>query len=110
MIVIISSHVYSGKKKRSLMNYMTYVCDNTKGYDDANGTFKGEEVLLPRIPIIPTICCLNLNDFIHSNKSQGQSFNVCVMNLENVCFSHDYSIMSGMFTGRKTICFIYVRA
>jgi hypothetical protein len=63
-----------------------------------NGKFKGEDVLLPRIPMIPTdmpfefkrlqfpmrLAC---NDQLPSTKHKG-SLQVCGLNLENPCFSH----------------------
>ena len=61
------------------------------------GKFKGEDVLIPRIPLRPTDFAF---DFRHVqfpvrlaftmtiNKSQGQSLEVCGINLELPCFLH----------------------
>ncbi|GFT09254.1 ATP-dependent DNA helicase PIF1 [Trichonephila clavipes] len=61
------------------------------------GKFKGEDVLLPRIPMIPTDMPFEFKRLQFSvrlafamtiNKAQGQSLQVCGLNLENPCFSH----------------------
>ncbi|XP_008185584.1 uncharacterized protein LOC103310122 [Acyrthosiphon pisum] len=61
------------------------------------GNFKGEEVLIPRIPIIPTDIPFQVKRIqfpvrlafaMTINKSQGQSLEVCGINLEFPCFSH----------------------
>ncbi|XP_008187231.1 uncharacterized protein LOC103310509 [Acyrthosiphon pisum] len=59
------------------------------------GNFKGEEVLIPRIPIIPTDITFQFKRIqfpvqlafaMTINKSQGQSLEVCGINLEFSCF------------------------
>jgi hypothetical protein len=61
-----------------------------------NGKFKEEDVLLPRIPMIPTDMPfefkrlqfpMRLAFAMTINKAQGQSLQVCGLNLENPCFS-----------------------
>ncbi|GFT18965.1 ATP-dependent DNA helicase, partial [Trichonephila clavipes] len=61
------------------------------------GKFKGEYVLLPRIPMIPTDMPFEFKRLqfpvrlafaMTINKAQGQSLQVCGLNLENPCFSH----------------------
>jgi len=61
------------------------------------GKFKGEEVLIPRIPIIPTDLPFQFKQIqfpvrlafaMTINKWQGQSLKVCGINLEFSCFSH----------------------
>lgn len=61
------------------------------------GKFKDEEVLIPRIPMIPTDMPfefkriqfpIRLAFAMTINKSQGQSLTICGLNLENACFSH----------------------
>ncbi|GFX05203.1 ATP-dependent DNA helicase [Trichonephila clavipes] len=61
------------------------------------GKFKGEDVLLPRIPMIPTDMPFEFKRLqfpvrlafaMTNNKAQGQSLQVCGLNLENPCFSH----------------------
>lgn len=61
------------------------------------GKFKSEEVLIPRISMIPTDMPfefkriqfpIRLAFAMTINKSQGQSLSVCGLNLENQCFSH----------------------
>jgi hypothetical protein len=58
-----------------------------------NGKFRGENKLLPRIPIIPTMCQYNLNAFNFQldwtiNKSQGQKMSVCGLILSTSYFSY----------------------
>ncbi|CAG9839206.1 unnamed protein product [Diabrotica balteata] len=57
------------------------------------GKFKGKEVLIPRIPMIPTDMPfefkrlqfpIRLAFAMTINKSQGQSFKVCSLNLEQI--------------------------
>ncbi|KAL4153788.1 hypothetical protein QTP88_001621 [Uroleucon formosanum] len=61
------------------------------------GKYKGEYVLIPCIPMIPTDVPFEFKRLqfpvrlafaMTINKSQGQSLSVCGINLENPCFSH----------------------
>lgn len=61
------------------------------------GKYKGEDVLLPRIPMIPTDLPFDFKRLqfpvrlaftMTINKAQGQSLQVCGLNLTNPCFSH----------------------
>jgi ATP-dependent DNA helicase PIF1 len=62
-----------------------------------NGKFRGENILLPRISIIPTdvpiqFKCLQFPNRLAFamtiNKSQGQTMSVCRLDLSTSCFSH----------------------
>lgn len=62
-----------------------------------NGKFRGEIVLLPRIPIIPTDVPIQFKRLqfpirlafaMTINKSQGQTMSVCGLDLSTSCFSH----------------------
>ena len=62
-----------------------------------NGKFKGEDVLLARIRMIPTDMPFEMKRLqfpvrlafaMTINNAQGQSLEVCGLNLENPCFSH----------------------
>ncbi|XP_055590092.1 ATP-dependent DNA helicase PIF1-like [Uranotaenia lowii] len=62
-----------------------------------NGKFKGADVPLPRIPMIPTDLPFDFKRLqfpvrlafaMTINKSQGQSLEVCGVDLEPPCFSH----------------------
>jgi len=75
-----------------------------------NGKFKGKDILLQRIPMIPTAMlfefkCLQfairLAFSMTINKAQGQSLQVCGLNLKNLCFSHG-QLYGGMLTCQKT--------
>ena len=61
------------------------------------GPFKGEHVLIPRIPMIPTDMPfqfkrlqfpIRLAFAITINKAQGQSLELCGLDLDTDCFSH----------------------
>ncbi|VDN00534.1 unnamed protein product [Onchocerca ochengi] len=61
------------------------------------GPFKGEDVLIPRIPVIPTDTPfqfkrlrfpIRLMFAFTINKAQGQSLELCCLNLKTDCFSH----------------------
>ncbi|GFV41447.1 ATP-dependent DNA helicase [Trichonephila clavipes] len=80
------------------------------------GKFKGEDVLLPRIPMIPTDMPFEFKRLqfpvrlafaMTINKAQGQSLQVCGLNLENPCFSHGQ--LYGLLTCRKPSGFIRLR-
>lgn len=77
------------------------------------GKYKGTDVLLPRIPMITTDMPfafkrlqfpLRLAFAMTINKSQGQSLQVCGLNLAN-----PWTTLCCMFTRRKTFRFIYLR-
>jgi len=80
------------------------------------GKYKREDVLIPRIPMTLTdlpfdFKCLHFPvrlDFAMTiNKSQGQSLEVCGINLEFLCFSHGH--IRGVFARRKPVIFVYLR-
>ncbi|XP_017461789.1 PREDICTED: uncharacterized protein LOC108355126 [Rhagoletis zephyria] len=61
-----------------------------------NGKFKGDEVLLPRIPMIPVDVPFEFKRLqfpvrlafaMSINKAQGQTLKECGLNLKNPCFS-----------------------
>jgi ATP-dependent DNA helicase PIF1 len=57
-----------------------------------NGKFKEKDVLLPRIPMIPTDMPFDFKRLQFPVrlviKAQEQSLQVCELNLESPCFSH----------------------
>lgn len=62
-----------------------------------SGNFKDENVLIPRIPMIPTDMPFEFKRLqfpvrlafaMSINKAQGQSLKICGINLESPCFSH----------------------
>lgn len=79
------------------------------------GKFEGEEVLIPRIPMIPTDLPfefkrlqfpIRLAFAMTINKSQGQSLKVCGLNLENQCFSHGQLYVACSRVGRPSALFV----
>jgi ATP-dependent DNA helicase PIF1 len=80
-------------KRIKLINF----CDNVVEATILTGPFKGEDVLIPRIPMIPTDMPFQFKRLqfqirvafaITINKAQGQSFELCVLDLHTDCFSH----------------------
>ncbi|XP_026463605.1 uncharacterized protein LOC113380822 [Ctenocephalides felis] len=80
------------------------------------GKFKGEEVLIPRIPMIPTDLPfefkriqfpIRLAFAMTINKSQGQSLKVCGLNLEHSCFSHGQLYVACSRVGKPSALFVF---
>ncbi|GFY20393.1 ATP-dependent DNA helicase [Trichonephila clavipes] len=80
------------------------------------GKFKGEDVLLPRIPMIPTDVPFEfirlqfperLAFAMTINKAQGQSLQVCGLNLKNPCFSHGQLYVACSRVGKPSDLFVY---
>ncbi|GBP20086.1 ATP-dependent DNA helicase PIF1 [Eumeta japonica] len=80
------------------------------------GKYKGEDVLIPRIPLIPNDMSFDFKRLqfpvrlafaMSINKSQGQSLSVCGINLENSCFSHGQLYVACSRVGIPTTLFIY---
>jgi ATP-dependent DNA helicase PIF1 len=81
------------------------------------GKYKGEDVLLiPRIPMVPTDLPFDFKRLqfpvrlafaMTINKSQGQSLQVCGINLEFLCFAHGQLFVACSRVGKPTSLFIY---
>ncbi|XP_036345359.1 uncharacterized protein LOC118754555 [Rhagoletis pomonella] len=80
------------------------------------GKFESEEVLIPRIPMIPTDIPfefkriqfpIRLAFAMTINKSQGQSLSVCGLNLENECFSHGQLYVACSRVGKPSALFVF---
>lgn len=80
------------------------------------GKYKGENVLLPRIPLIPTDMPfefkrlqfpIKLAFAMTINKAQGQSFQVCGLNLESPCFSHGQLYVACSRVGKPSDLYVY---
>ncbi|XP_065172041.1 ATP-dependent DNA helicase pif1-like [Atheta coriaria] len=80
------------------------------------GKYKGEDVLIPRIPLIPNDMPFNFKRLqfpvrlafaMSINKSQGQSLSVCGINLENPCFTHGQLYVACSRVGNPSTLFIY---
>lgn len=79
------------------------------------GKGKGEVVLIPRIPMIPTDMPfqfkrlqypVRLSFAISINKAQGQTLKVCGLNLEQMCFSHGQLYVGCLRVGTPNSLFI----
>ena len=80
------------------------------------GPFKGEDVLLPRIPMIPTDMSFQFNRLqfpirltfaITINKAQGQSLELCGLYLHTDCFSHGHLYVACSRVANPDNLFIY---
>ncbi|XP_017461157.1 PREDICTED: uncharacterized protein LOC108354487 [Rhagoletis zephyria] len=81
-----------------------------------NGKFKGDEVLLPRIPMIPVDVPFEFKRLqfpvrlafaMSINKAQGQTLKVCGLNLKNPCFSHGQLYVACSRVGKPSNLFVY---
>ncbi|XP_052740613.1 uncharacterized protein LOC128198563 [Bicyclus anynana] len=82
------------------------------------GKSKGEVVLIPRIPMIPTDMPfefkrlqypVRLSFAMSINKAQGQTLHVCGVNLEEHCFSHGQLYVACSRVGTPSRLFIYAQ-
>ncbi|GFW74313.1 ATP-dependent DNA helicase [Trichonephila clavipes] len=80
------------------------------------GPFKGEDVLIPRIPMIPTDTPfkfkrlqfpIQLAFAITINKAQGQSLELCGLDLSVDCFSHGQLYVACSRFGKPDSLYIY---
>lgn len=78
--------------------------------------FRGEDVLLPRIPMIPSDMPFDFKRLqfpvrlafaMTINKAQGQSLQVCGLNLQNPCFSHGQLYVACSRVGKPADLFVY---
>lgn len=81
-----------------------------------NGKYSGEDVLIPRIPMIPSDMPFEFKRLqfpvrlafaITINKSQGQTLSICGIDLEYPCFSHGQLYVSCSRVGKPSVLFIY---
>jgi ATP-dependent DNA helicase PIF1 len=82
-----------------------------------NGKMKGNDVLLPRIPMIPTDMPfefkllqfpVRLNFAIIINKAQGQLQQVCGLSFEHSYFLHGQLCVSCSYVRKPFDLFVYV--
>jgi ATP-dependent DNA helicase PIF1 len=80
------------------------------------GKYKGQDVLIPRIPMIPTDLPFDFKRLqfpvrlafaMAINKSQGQSLEVCGINLEFPCFAHGQLYVACSRVGKPSSLYIY---
>ncbi|XP_050065320.1 ATP-dependent DNA helicase pif1-like [Aphis gossypii] len=74
-----------------------------------NGKCRGENILIPRIPIIPTKCIqfpIRLAFAMTINKSQGQTMSVCGLDLRTPCFSHGQLYVACSRVGKPSSLFV----
>lgn len=90
--------------------------DNVVHAKILNGTFIGEEVLIPRIPMIPTDLPfdfkriqfpLRLAFTMTINKAKGQTLSACGLDLETDCFSHGQLYVACSRVGKPSALHIY---
>ncbi|GFS98753.1 ATP-dependent DNA helicase [Trichonephila clavipes] len=80
------------------------------------GPFKGEDVLIPRIPMIPTDTPFKFKRLqfpillafaITINKAHGQSLELCGLDLSVDCFSHGQLYVACSIVGKPDSLYIY---
>lgn len=80
------------------------------------GPSKGEDILIPRIPMIPTDMPfqfkrvqfpIRLAFAITINKAQGQSLELCGLDLGTDCFSHGQLYVACSRVGKPENLYIY---
>lgn len=81
-----------------------------------SGKYKGEDVLIPRIPMISNDLPFDFKRLqfpvrlafaMTINKAQGQSLEICGINLEYPCFSHGQLYVACSRIGKPSALFIY---
>lgn len=81
-----------------------------------SGKFKNEDILIPRIPMIPQDLPFEFKRLqfpvrlafaITINKSQGQTLEICGINLEYPIFSHGQLYVACSRVGKPSALFIY---
>ncbi|UYV73324.1 hypothetical protein LAZ67_10002721 [Cordylochernes scorpioides] len=81
-----------------------------------NGKFKGQDVLLTRIPLFPPDLPFEFKRLqfhvrtafsMNINKAQGQSLKVCGLNLEVPCFSHGQLYVASSRVGNPSNLYVY---
>jgi len=81
-----------------------------------NNKYKGEDVLIPRIPMIPSDLPFTFKRLqfpvrlafaMTINKAQGQSLQVAGLNLENPCFSHGQLYVACSRVGTPRSLYVY---
>ena len=83
-----------------------------------NSKSKGEDVLIPHFPVTPTDMPsefkllqfpVRLAFSMTINKAQGQSLQVCGLNLENPCFAHGQLYVACSRVANPTKLFIFAQ-
>lgn len=83
-----------------------------------NGKFRGENILIPRIPIIPTDVPIQFKRIqfpirlafaMTINKSQGQTMSVCGLDLRTPCFSHGQLYVACSRVGKPSSLFVVAK-
>jgi ATP-dependent exoDNAse (exonuclease V) alpha subunit len=83
-----------------------------------NGKFEGENILVPRIPIIPTDMPIEFKRLqfpirlafaMTINKSQGQTLSVCGLDLSTQCFSHGQLYVACSRVGKPSSLFVLAK-
>ncbi|XP_015185694.1 PREDICTED: ATP-dependent DNA helicase PIF1-like [Polistes dominula] len=82
------------------------------------GKFRGENILIPRIPIIPTDVPIQFKRIqfpirlafaMTINKSQGQTMSVCGLDLSTPCFSHGQLYVACSRVGKPSSLFVLAK-
>ncbi|XP_054091709.1 ATP-dependent DNA helicase PIF1-like [Zeugodacus cucurbitae] len=115
-VVIMLRNLHAPKVCNGTRLIVTKLMDSLIVARILKGPFKEEECLLPRIPLTSTDLPfqfirlqfpVKLAFAMTINKSQGQSLEVCGINLEMSCFSHGQLYVACSRVGKPSSLFIY---
>lgn len=83
-----------------------------------NGKYRGENILLPRIPIVPTDVPIQFKRHqfpitlafaMTINKAQGQTMSVCGLDLSTPCFSHGQLYVACSRVGKPSSLYVIAK-
>uniref|UniRef100_A0AAG5DC45 DNA helicase Pif1-like 2B domain-containing protein n=1 Tax=Anopheles atroparvus TaxID=41427 RepID=A0AAG5DC45_ANOAO len=115
-VIIMLRNLHAPKLCNGTRLIITQLSNNVIVARILKGTYKGAECLIPRIPMgsndMPfhfkrVQFPVKLAFAMTINKSQGQSLEVCGINLEMPCFSHGQLYVACSRVGKPTSLYIY---
>lgn len=115
-VIIMLRNLHAPKLCNGTRLIVTKLMNNVIVARILKGPFKGEECLIPRIPLTSTDLPFQFKRIqfpvklafaMTINKSQGQSLEVCGINLEMSCFSHGQLYVACSRVGKPSSLFIY---
>lgn len=115
-VIIMLRNLHAPKLCNGTRLIVTKLLNNVIVAKILKGAYKGEECLIPRIPLTSTDLAFQFKRLqfpvrlafaMTINKSQGQSLEVCGINLEMPCFSHGQLYVACSRVGKPSSLFIY---
>uniref|UniRef100_A0AAG5DRF0 DNA helicase Pif1-like 2B domain-containing protein n=1 Tax=Anopheles atroparvus TaxID=41427 RepID=A0AAG5DRF0_ANOAO len=115
-VIIMLRNLHAPKLCNGTRLIITQLSNNVIVARILKGTYKGAECLIPRIPLGSNDMPFHFKRIqfpvklafaMTINKSQGQSLEVCGINLEMPCFSHGQLYVACSRVGKPTSLYIY---